>query len=364
MTNKIFYYEQLYNMWPELEQFREKIYIITTDEIGNPLQVATDIRQQIELGKTKFVFFGAAEALMDTFCISLHKVADILKGEVNSTDLFYVAGGVRSAQAYDTLCKEHSWSNRITILSCNFWEKQVSIRYTSVPNYKIKVKTKKFLCFNRVSRLHRVELLEQMFKHNLVDSAYYSFDKTIDFNYHVEDTELLERFPNIHKHQHRLPLELNLYKDWENPATLTSADLKYYENSYFSVVTETKFHYQDEAGHEEYLSRDMFITEKVIKPIVSMHPFIVLAAPGYLKELRSMGYKTFHPHIDEIYDTTEDDQTRFNLIINEIKRLCSKTHKEWLQWQILVKEIVEFNNQVFYARKDHRITIDVEKYFK
>ena len=364
MSNLIYYYEQLYAMWPELEKFKETIYIFSSGYITNPVAIADDIRAQRQLGKTKFLFYAPFESLMDNFCDRVHAVVNILTNEIDSADFIYVAGGVQSNRAYEELAKERNWNNKITILSCHYWEKNASIRFTTPPPYTIRVRPKKFLCFNRVSRLHRIELLENMFKHNLVDSAYYSFDKTIDFNYHVEDAEILEKYPNIHKNKHRLPLTLNLYKDCENPATSTIHDLKYYENSYFSVVTETKFHYQDPVGHEEYLTRDVFITEKVIKPIVFKHPFIVVAASNYLTELRALGYKTFHPYIDETYDLIENDQERFSMVINEITRLCTKTHKEWLQWQIAVKEIVEFNNQVFYSRKDHRITTDVEKYFK
>lgn len=364
MSNLIYYYEQLYDMWPELEEFKETIYIFSSAYISNPLEVANDIRVQHLFGKTKFVFYAPMEALMDSYCDGIHAVVDILINRIDPANFIYVSGGVQSSQAYEELAKERNWTNKITILSCYYWEKTASVRFATLPAYTVKVKPKKFLCFNRVPRLHRIELLENMLKLNLVDSAYYSFDKTLDFNEHLEDAEILEKYPYIHKNQHRLPLELNLYKDCENPATSTIHDLKYYENSYFSVVTETKFHYQDLTGHEEYLTRDIFITEKVIKPIVFKHPFIVLAACNYLIELRKLGYKTFHPHIDETYDLIENDQERFNMVINEITRLCTKTHKEWLQWQIAVKEIVQFNNQVYYSRKDHRITTDVEKYFK
>ena len=358
------YYRQLCAMWPELEQFNEQIYIFSSDGISNPLEIANDIRMQKEIGKTKFIFYAPAEALMTDFCIGIHSVVDILINEVESTNFIYISGGIHGQSAYDDLTRQHTWHNKITILGCNFWEKFTSFRFETIPAYIVQVKPKKFLCFNRVPRLHRIELLENMLKHNLVDSAYYSFDKTVDFNYHVEDIEILEKYPHIHKNQHRLPLELNLYKDCENPATSTIHDLKYYEGSYFSVVTETKFHYQDPAGHGEYLTNDMIISEKVIKPIVFKHPFIVLAASNYLKELQKLGYKTFHPYIDETYDTIENDQTRFSMIVNEITRLCNQTDEEWLQWQIAVKEIVEFNNQVYYSRKDHRITTNVEKYFK
>ena len=36
--------------------------------------------------------------------------------------------------------------------------------------------------------------------------------------------------------------------------------------------------------------------------------------PGLLKYLRSTGYKTFHPYIDETYDTIDDDEIRYQFV--------------------------------------------------
>jgi hypothetical protein len=43
--------------------------------------------------------------------------------------------------------------------------------------------------------------------------------------------------------------------------------------------------------------------------------------PYTLKYLKEIGFKTFDPYINESYDLIEDNEIRFEMIVNEIKRL-------------------------------------------
>jgi hypothetical protein len=60
-----------------------------------------------------------------------------------------------------------------------------------------------------------------------------------------------------------------------------------------------------------------------LNSLMSGHPLIVLAAPGYLVRLQSMGFKTWSAVVDESYDAEPDLNTRLNLVIQQIERLCS-----------------------------------------
>jgi hypothetical protein len=69
----------------------------------------------------------------------------------------------------------------------------------------------------------------------------------------------------------------------------------------------------------------------------------MLGAPGMLKKLREMGFKTFHEVWDESYDDTPDHTERFYKIID----LCEKISK-WPQIRKVLamqkcKSIVEHN---------------------
>jgi len=64
------------------------------------------------------------------------------------------------------------------------------------------------------------------------------------------------------------------------------------------------------------------ITEKTIRPLINKRMFIIVGAPGILKFLHSQGFKTFHPFINEEYDTIVSPVKRLKFIFNEINRLC------------------------------------------
>ena len=67
-------------------------------------------------------------------------------------------------------------------------------------------------------------------------------------------------------------------------------------------------------------------------------PFIVLGPQGYLRQLRSHGFKTFSEFWDESYDDIDDPEIRYNKVLEiilkikemdilEVNDLYSKTKK-------------------------------------
>lgn len=85
---------------------------------------------------------------------------------------------------------------------------------------------------------------------------------------------------------------------------------KVYNETWYTLVYETSIS-----------NRASFFTEKVAKPIVARRPFLVVSGQYYLKDLRSLGFKTFGHVIDESYDEIENSLSRMDAIIVEIDRL-------------------------------------------
>ena len=81
-----------------------------------------------------------------------------------------------------------------------------------------------------------------------------------------------------------------------------------YTDSWFSLVTETIYDYPYS-----------FRTEKIWKPILMAHPFVVAANRGYLKDLRNAGFRTFHSLIDEHYDQIDCPHARIERIIDTVR---------------------------------------------
>lgn len=131
-------------------------------------------------------------------------------------------------------------------------------------------------------------------------------------------------------------------KQW-TAAVFDSLDKKFYENTYFSVVTETLCSPEySQMGNT--LGRA--ISEKTFKPMLHHHPFILVAVPGVLKLLRELGYKTFSPYIDESYDDEQDVGRRCYKIAKEVERLCNLKDNELREFLTNCKPIIEHNYHV------------------
>lgn len=208
---------------------------------------------------------------------------------------------------------------------------------------------KKFICFNRNTTSHKVCLLKLLSKKDLIKFSYYSFPlkndtktklDTVDYFYsklknHLDDSEKVIK---------SLPLIIDTEKILEeNHAWKSELHLQsFYQESYFSVVTETNFNN----------NTPRFLTEKIFKAILHKHPFIVVSNPYTLQHLRDLGYKTFHGIIDETYDTLIDDSERLLYVVNEIERLCNLSTNELILFQKKCLEIVEYNYNILRNKKN------------
>jgi hypothetical protein len=102
-------------------------------------------------------------------------------------------------------------------------------------------------------------------------------------------------------------------------------------DSWVTVVSEASFSDKDQ---------QLFLSEKVFKPIVCFHPFIILGNKDSLKELRDMGYKTFDGFIDESYDSLSTFE-RYDAIITSIKKIIAIEDKT--AWFESMRPILEHN---------------------
>jgi len=105
---------------------------------------------------------------------------------------------------------------------------------------------------------------------------------------------------------------------------------------YFDIVSESAFANTD----------NVFFTEKIMKPLINLHPFIVIATGGFLRGLRSLGFKTYDGLFDESYDDIVDKWERFDFITREIDRILSKSKEE-------IKDLYEEYLDVCIYNRNH-----------
>jgi hypothetical protein len=146
-----------------------------------------------------------------------------------------------------------------------------------------------FLYLNKQSRTHRRKLFDALQKESLLNRSLISFLDP--------------------------PYKIKLDSSYELPWVDTSnyprygSDQDIYEpqfnDSAFNLVSET-----NDNNH------DVFITEKLWKPVIAQQIFVVHGNYGYLKKLREIGFRTFNSVFDESYDTEQNPDRRIEKIVS------------------------------------------------
>lgn len=233
------------------------------------------------------------------------------------------------------------------------------------PNIQKRITSKKFLCLNRRWRPHRPTFVGLLAVKKLLELGHVSFslnfenynwDNTFDWllelnHSNIEVYDLLKENENAIRNIPQLKIDVD---NFEDSTTLISANPNldgYYNETYFSVVTETNF-YQNPP-----MEYGIFFSEKTFKPILYQHPFLMLAVPNTLATLRSIGYKTFSPYIDESYDEEKDDATRMLMVLKETERLAKLSPEEVEQFIVACQPICEHNFQLLSTRNKIGTTV-------
>ena len=105
---------------------------------------------------------------------------------------------------------------------------------------------------------------------------------------------------------------------------------------------------------EAYVNFDMidypFITEKIFRNVKYKKPFIVLGQQHLLASFRKLGYKTFHPLINESYDEVDSERERFVRVIGELERLRQMRDTKFNNLLQQCQPIIEHNYNNLISR--------------
>lgn len=175
---------------------------------------------------------------------------------------------------------------------------------------------KYFLSLNRnTGRLHRPKLVLSMIKEGVFDKGLVSLLQSDVFD------EWAER-PGNEEYKTLIKDKYPFVVDYEDERFVsgmhnffTNKDM--WMKTYFSVVSET-------SSSDEWI----FITEKVIRPMIYYHPFILWGNPGTLEILQKYGFETFPEFFDEDYDMIYNEENRLKAIMKSVKRLCDMPLEE------------------------------------
>jgi len=384
--------------WPDMEPFQKDTYLLYAGAGPNRIfdrrnqDLVEEIDQAFLDGYTKILFYNGDETTQPDSILRAQRLADFYDIKTNyclpERTFIYVCGAPNARDTYERLVAHYGFSY---VLQCRgYFRFELLHRedYTHVADdsalkkyhdtpYEIGPRPKKFLNFNRVPRKHRMMIASKLKGAGLIDQGYMSFylddtDPNAGTKYAKIRplTQFQDYFPvtpefqdycgehiNFEKFLNEdVPMVLNRTAARDNPVDINDDDLEYYRNSYFSIVNETVF-YRDDSMNGDPLFSSTFLSEKTWKPIMMKHPFVIIGCYQSLDMLRNIGYKTFHPYINEDYDATNDDHSRMEFAFNEIKRLIEMTDSEWLELQRNIAPIIE-HNYAHFCDTNKKLYID------
>jgi len=270
---------------------------------------------------------------------------------ISPFNVMYVTGDIIAEKTYQAWADERNipQEERLLVLGYPHFQVDVFLNASNkvnlfgeepLPNFSehIKYKTEKldtiktYACLNKRLRPHRTWFFTYLYYAGLLDKGLVSMNKYVAQDMIWWEGRMMEgeRFAEPLR---MLPLEVyntpnnvegdNFYINRFNPEVCL--------DTWVNIVPEAS--YGDQDGN-------VFLSEKIFKPIVCHHPFIILGSKGSLKELRELGYKTFDGWIDESYDEL-DTWERFDAIIEAIKKIDAIEDK--LEWYKSMQPIIEHN---------------------
>ena len=186
-----------------------------------------------------------------------------------------------------------------------------------------------FLYLNKQPREHRVKLYNKLLKEKVLSNSLYTF---LGLGKPVRLTQ-----------EHELPwVKPEDYPEWGLDQDITERP---YVDTVCSLISETNDN-----------DTDVFMTEKIWKPIMAQHVFVVHGNHLYLQKLREIGFKTFGLYFDESYDIYRDRDQKIDAIVGLCKHLRKK------DWQDIYRQTIalrQHNYDTFFNKE--KLSAEVNK---
>lgn len=225
----------------------------------------------------------------------------------------------------------------------------------------------KFSAFSRNYVKFRLEFFVNLVNRDLLGHFDYTFNNIMPYGDVVTYTQ-----DSIHQHVEELGYTVDKkLKRWIKgiPYTIEGNDVRQkmsneiydkISSSAINVVIESHFDpfwnfFKDGLTTDFRDFSPAFPTEKIYKAVGCNRPFIVISTPEFLKEFRQLGYKTFHPYINETYDTIENNNDRMQAIANEIERIANLSTEEYDTLILECEKIANYNTKVLAKSQENSI---------
>lgn len=204
-----------------------------------------------------------------------------------------------------------------------FWFYMYNMHKDNKFNFDHSNKKYDFLYLNKQPRTHRKKLYNKLFDNGILENSLHTC------------------WPD-----RKLPAEYEL--PWAQDYPQYGMDQDIYEKPYndtaCSIVSET--------NDNDY---EVFMTEKIWKPIIAQQLFVVHGNYLYLQKLRDMGFKTFNNYFEEAYDLDRDPDIRINTIVDVCDRLRDAP---WQDIYLQSKALRDYNYNHFFNKEKLSLAIN------
>lgn len=360
--------------------------VANLDFLGSPDKLLNSRQRQLIRGSNAMFFFDMSietisfEGYSSKKLLEFHKM---LKAIGLSEDrVVLLSANARAAQSYDRWAQAQGIADRITMLGYNFylfeyaWELMLNVWFRQNGDKLLTVakrtvteqerRSHYFMCLNLRPRAHRTAVVLHLMERGWLGKGIVTYfgeefgskdavsvdtpDGTKAFIATLPSSgRLLSKWDELHcaspltyeRDSGQVRNDLWQRKPGEVDFLIPEVSRQQGRveslDSYFEIVNETWLTGPD----------NLYITEKTIRPIIRLQPFIHVGCPRLLEYLRSIGFKTFAPLIDESYDAIDDKTERMEAIFKEIDRLCAMSEDDIHKLYCGLWPVLEHNYQHF-----------------
>lgn len=264
----------------------------------------------------------------------------------------------------------------LTFLSCSHWMQFVA--HTKDKNHMHEIErlsarkplfTKgRFICYSGRFRPARYTYLHKLISQVNPDNLWLKVSKPIDienpdkeikeivrYQKHIQDMHMRKSYYNISDTiamtdlYNKLPIDT--FPDGIKEENINYHHLKWfwlpnpmhYSRSFIDISPET---YNEREG--PYYD-DLFITEKICKPLFARRPFMTSANPGLYYELKKLGFRTFDRWWDESFAEEGDIKKHIDKLVKEIKRIDNMSVEECKKmWEEMQDTLLHNQRLILY----------------
>ena len=214
--------------------------------------------------------------------------------------------------------------------------------------------SKKYISFNRItgnSRAYRGIFVANLIKKQLLELGHVSFShvcpehgeyskSALDLitKHNVDQEIVYDAIETLNSIKYNLRID-QIDQPFIHNTSQTITCIPQLMESFLYVVTETCF--WEEKKH---------LTEKIFKPIVTKHPFVLVGCRGNLQYLKSYGFKTFDRWWDESYDNIQDPIERLNAVTHIVEKICSYDNIKLESMLVEMQDVLDYNFNLFYSK--------------